>query len=92
MTVKAAIRGNLVDRHLDPVLQDFLHKCTALDPRFKALPHVGNTCHERIFNSLIELVAFEEQVFYLFYIVFILHYGYLLVHRMLPLLNLKYFI
>lgn len=42
--VKAAIRGSLKDRYTDAVLQDFLHKCTALDPKFKALHYVENPC------------------------------------------------
>ncbi|KAI4791001.1 hypothetical protein KUCAC02_034269, partial [Chaenocephalus aceratus] len=41
---------------------DFLHKCTAVDPRFKALSHVDNACREHIYNSLTtEIVAIEEQ-------------------------------
>lgn len=65
--MKAAIRGNLKDRYSDPALQEFLHKCTALDPRFKTLPHVDNACRERIYNSLTtEILAIEEQVLYFF--------------------------
>ncbi|XP_076879095.1 E3 SUMO-protein ligase ZBED1-like [Brachyhypopomus gauderio] len=57
--VKAAIRENLEDRYS---CQDFLHKCTALDPRFKPLPHVDDACRDRIYNSLItEIVAMEEE-------------------------------
>ncbi|KAJ4946432.1 hypothetical protein JOQ06_024099 [Pogonophryne albipinna] len=60
--VKAAIRGSLKDRYTDPALQDFLHKCTAVDPRFKALSHMDNACREHIYNSLTtEIVAIEEQ-------------------------------
>lgn len=70
--VKSAIRENLMDRYSDPALQNFLHKCTALDPRFKALLHVDNACRERIYNSLsTEIVAIEEQVLCLFYSVVI---------------------
>lgn len=59
--VKAAIRDNLEDRYSD--CEDFLHKCTALDPRFKALPHVDDACRDRIYNSLItEIVSMEEKV------------------------------
>ncbi|XP_057684886.1 E3 SUMO-protein ligase ZBED1 [Corythoichthys intestinalis] len=58
--VKAAIRDNLEDRYSD--CEDFLHKCTALDPRFKTLPHVDNACRERIYNSLItEIVLMDEK-------------------------------
>ncbi|KAJ4925231.1 hypothetical protein JOQ06_017966 [Pogonophryne albipinna] len=60
--VKAAIRGSLKDRYTDPALQDFLHKCTAVDPRFKALSYMDNACREHIYNSLTtEIVAIEEQ-------------------------------
>ncbi|KAI4829902.1 hypothetical protein KUCAC02_001562 [Chaenocephalus aceratus] len=60
--VKAAIRGSLKDRYTDPALQDFLHKCTAVDPMFKALSHVDNACREHIYNSLTtEIVAIEDQ-------------------------------
>lgn len=68
--IKAAIRENLMDRY--SACHDFLYKCTALDPRFKALPHVDDACRERIYNSLItEIVTMEvedEQVF-----IFLLH-------------------
>ncbi|XP_078143555.1 E3 SUMO-protein ligase ZBED1-like [Centroberyx gerrardi] len=58
--VKAAIRENLEDRY--SACHDFLHKCTALDPRFKALSHVDDACRDRIYNSLItEIVTMEEQ-------------------------------
>ena len=38
--IKHVIRENLQNRYSDAGLQDFLHKCTALDPRFKTLPHL----------------------------------------------------
>ncbi|KAF3842706.1 hypothetical protein F7725_001555 [Dissostichus mawsoni] len=38
--LKHAITENLQKRYSDAGLQDFLHKCTALDPRFKTLPHL----------------------------------------------------
>lgn len=38
--VKAAIRGDLNPRYTDPYLQDYLHRSTALDPRFKSLSHL----------------------------------------------------
>lgn len=63
--VKAAIRENLKNRY--PACHDFLHKATALDPRFKTLPHMDDACRDRIYNSLItEIVAMEEQVMYSF--------------------------
>lgn len=59
--VKAAIRENLEDRYSS--CQDILHKCTALDPRFKHLPHVDDACRDRIYNSLVtEIVAMEREV------------------------------
>lgn len=38
--VKTAIRVNLEPRYADPGVQDFLHKSTALDHRFKSLLHL----------------------------------------------------
>lgn len=56
--VKTTIRENLGDRY--STWCDFLHKYTALDPRFKILP--CNVCHNRIYNSLItKRVSMEEQ-------------------------------
>lgn len=49
--IKAAVRENLEDRYSS--CQEFLHKCTALDLRFKTLPHVDDTCRDRSYNSLI---------------------------------------
>ncbi|XP_041834649.1 zinc finger BED domain-containing protein 4-like [Melanotaenia boesemani] len=58
--VKAAIRENLQQRYATS--QDFLHRCTVLDPRFKTLAHVDDACRERIYNSLInEIVAIQEE-------------------------------
>lgn len=56
--VKDAIRENLEDRY--SACHDFLHKCTAVDPRFKALPPVDDACRYRIYNSLnTEIVTME---------------------------------
>lgn len=56
--VKATIRENMEDRY--STWYDFLHKCTALDPRFKILP--CNVCRNRTYNSLItKPVSMEEQ-------------------------------
>ncbi|XP_039516037.1 zinc finger BED domain-containing protein 4-like [Pimephales promelas] len=58
--IKAVITENLKNRY--SACHDFLHKCTALDPRFKALPHVDDACRDRIYNDLItEIVTMEEQ-------------------------------
>lgn len=63
--VKAAIRENLKDRY-SASCHDFLHKGTALDPRFKTLPHVDDACHDTIYNSLMtEIVSMKEQLFFL---------------------------
>ncbi|KAJ4930342.1 hypothetical protein JOQ06_019346, partial [Pogonophryne albipinna] len=51
--LKHAIRENLQKRYSDAGLQDFLHKCTALDPRFKTLPHLDRASHLRIYEDLI---------------------------------------
>ncbi|KAK1904112.1 Zinc finger BED domain containing protein 1 [Dissostichus eleginoides] len=62
--VKHAIRENLQKRYSDAGLQDFLHKCTALDPRFKTLPHLDRACHLRINEDLIvpEVLSRAETV------------------------------
>lgn len=58
--VKAAIRENLEDRY--SACPDVLHKCTALGPWFKALPHVDDAYRDRIYNNLItEIVSMEEE-------------------------------
>ncbi|KAJ8353394.1 hypothetical protein SKAU_G00209610 [Synaphobranchus kaupii] len=60
--IKHAIRENLQNRYSDPGLQDFLHKYTALDPRFKTLPHLDPACHQRIYEDLItEVLSRAEQ-------------------------------
>ncbi|XDV29349.1 hypothetical protein PO909_032486, partial [Leuciscus waleckii] len=58
--IKTAITENLKNRY--SACHDFLHKCTVLDPRFKALPHVDDACRDRIYNNLItEIATMEEQ-------------------------------
>ena len=61
--VKAAIRDNLEDRYSD--CEDFLHKCPALDPRFKALPHVDmSTCTNTITShrALSDTALMEQYI------------------------------
>ncbi|CAL8269570.1 unnamed protein product [Arctogadus glacialis] len=59
--VKAAIRENLIGRY-STSCHDFLNKATALDPRFKTLPHVDDACCDTIYNSLTtEIETMEEQ-------------------------------
>ncbi|KAI4809002.1 hypothetical protein KUCAC02_017918 [Chaenocephalus aceratus] len=50
--------ANLTDQ------EDFLHKCTALDPRFKTLPHLDRASHLRIYGDLIipEVLSRAEHV------------------------------
>lgn len=37
---KIAVSEDLKGRYSDPDLQGYLHRATALDPRFKSLPHL----------------------------------------------------
>ncbi|KAK7921885.1 hypothetical protein WMY93_008787 [Mugilogobius chulae] len=58
--IKVAIKENLEDRY-SACLQ-FLHKCTAMDPRFKSLPHLDDEQREQIFNDVIaEVIKTKEQ-------------------------------
>ena len=67
MDVKTAIRVHLEPRYADPGVQDFLHKITALDPRFKSLLHLDAAAHLRVYNELTaEIVTNIQQVLYLF--------------------------
>ncbi|KAJ4940505.1 hypothetical protein JOQ06_026804 [Pogonophryne albipinna] len=64
LTEKAVKKNinTLSDQDVRMAEEDFLHKCTAVDPRFKALSHVDNACREHIYNSLTtEIVAIEER-------------------------------
>ncbi|XP_063049938.1 E3 SUMO-protein ligase ZBED1-like isoform X1 [Engraulis encrasicolus] len=59
---KAAISKDLQSRYSDPSLQDYLHRATALDPRFKSLPHLDEACVDKIWGDLtIEVVNLEKQ-------------------------------
>lgn len=62
--VKLAITKNLRERYF--VCYDFLHKCTALEPRFKALPHIEDEERQKIFSDLITemMTTTEEEVMY----------------------------
>ncbi|XP_042070641.1 E3 SUMO-protein ligase ZBED1 [Haplochromis burtoni] len=60
--VKKNIREDLEKRYADPALQNYLHKCTALDPRFKSLRHLDNVTQLRVYGALTtELVLSIEQ-------------------------------
>lgn len=61
--VKKAIRNDLEQRYIDPALQDYLHKCTALDPRFKSMRHLDDATHQRVYGALTtEIVVIIQQV------------------------------
>lgn len=61
--MKNAIRENLQIRYIDLDLQDFFNKCTALDPRFKSLPHLDPAHHQNVFEDLkTEVMSRTEQV------------------------------
>ncbi|KAK7934311.1 hypothetical protein WMY93_005207 [Mugilogobius chulae] len=58
--IKVAIKENLEDRY--SACYSFLHKCTAMDPRFKSLPHLDDEQREQIFNDVIaEVIKTKEQ-------------------------------
>ena len=62
---KAAITKNLKDRYGDPDLQDYLHRSTALDPRFKSLPYLEEDSIQKIYSVLTrEIMEIEEQVLF----------------------------
>lgn len=48
---KAAITRNLEDRYRDLNLQDYLHRTTALDPRFKSLPYLEDDYVQKIYRD-----------------------------------------
>lgn len=62
--VKAAIREDLNSRYTNPPdIQDYLHRSTALDPRFKSLTYLEPALRERTYSDLtIEIVAAEEVI------------------------------
>lgn len=51
--VKTAIREDLKPRYTSPpTLQDYLHRSTALDPRFKSLSHMDPALRQRTYSDL----------------------------------------
>lgn len=51
--VKTAIREDLTPRYTSsPTLQDYLHRSTALDPRFKSLSHIDPDLRQRTYSDL----------------------------------------
>lgn len=58
--VKAAIREDLTPRY-PPDVQDYLHRATALDPRFKSLSHLDPALRQKTYTDLTtEIVATED--------------------------------
>ncbi len=49
---KAAITKDLKGIYNDPGVQDYLHRATALDPRFKSLPYLEEVCVQKIYDDL----------------------------------------
>ena len=60
--IKHAIRESMQIWYIDPDLQDFFNKCTALDPRFKSVPHLDPACHQNVFEDLITEVLRKTEV------------------------------
>lgn len=60
--VKAAIRRDLISNYTNPPeIQDYLHRSTALDPRFKSLTYIEPALREKTYIDLTsETVATEE--------------------------------
>jgi hypothetical protein len=77
-SVKKAISDDIKDRYLEPTLNQFLNESTALDPRFKSLPHLDDTGRLQVFTALtmksmevgtqvfIECFIFTKYVFSVF--------------------------
>lgn len=66
---KAAITKDLEGRYRDPDLQDYLHRATALDPRFKSLPYLEEASLQKIYSDLTkEIMDTEEQVLWIYFI------------------------
>ncbi|XP_057183255.1 E3 SUMO-protein ligase ZBED1-like [Triplophysa rosa] len=62
--IKQAISENLQTRYSScPGLEDFLHKCTALDPHFKTLPHLDPAYQQRIYEDILitEVLSRAQQ-------------------------------
>nr|XP_024002894.1 zinc finger BED domain-containing protein 4-like [Salvelinus alpinus] len=59
--VKTAIRVNLEPRYADPGVQDFLHKSTTLDPRFKSLLYMDAAARLRVNELTAEIETNIQQ-------------------------------
>ncbi|KAM9350016.1 E3 SUMO-protein ligase ZBED1 [Symphorus nematophorus] len=59
---KAAITKDLEVRYGNPELQDYLHRTTALDPRFKSLPYLEEASVQKIYSDVTrEIMEIKEQ-------------------------------
>lgn len=77
--IKQAISENLQMRYSsDPGLEDFIHKCTALDPCFKTL-HLDPAYQQRIYEDILitEVVSTAQQVC-IIYLYTLFHYNILM--------------
>lgn len=64
---KAAITEDLEVRYGNPELQDYLHRTTALDPRFKSLPYLEESSVQKIYSDVTrEIMEIKEQVLLFF--------------------------
>ena len=50
--VKEAIRSFLKPRYSDASVENFLLMSTALDPRFRSLPHVNDDRHQEVYELI----------------------------------------
>lgn len=61
--VKSAITEDLQGRYTNPHIQCYLHRATALDPRFKSLPYLEDASRQKVYSDLTkEILEIEEQV------------------------------
>lgn len=63
---KVAITKDLEDRYGDSDPQDYLHRATALDPRFKSLPYLEE--NQKNYSDVTrEIMEIEEQVLWFYF-------------------------
>lgn len=61
--VKKAVREDLAKRYTTEKIEHFLLLASALDPRFRSLPHLGNEQRECVFREIGEkAVSLSENV------------------------------
>ncbi|KAI1882625.1 hypothetical protein AGOR_G00236810 [Albula goreensis] len=61
--VKAAFTQDLERRYKDADLLGYLHRATALDPRFKSLPFLHEACFDRVYKDLVNKIVERELQF-----------------------------